>query len=245
MTTPAERFQAFTLPHYGALAATACAMLLLVWNARRAGVSPKTVETQNRLLAALLPLNFVFYFVTNWLIGDLTWKNAFPCHLCDMAAFCGSYALLTRSRLCAELTWFWGLAGTLNGLITPALVYPFPHPGYWTFFILHGGVVTVAVYLVLGLRMPPRSGAVWRVFGWTQAYFVLAVVMNLLTGANYGFLRDKPANPSLLDHLGPWPWYILCLEALALVFFTVLNLPFLRSQRAEKQAAERAAESSP
>jgi hypothetical integral membrane protein (TIGR02206 family) len=50
----------------------------------------------------------------------------------------------------------------------------------------------------------------------------------LISGANYGFLRAKPPQASLLDLLGPWPWYILALDALAVVLFTLLYLPFLR-----------------
>ena len=32
--------------------------------------------------------------------------------------------------------------------------------------------------------------------------------------------------PSLLDFLGPWPWYLLSLELIALVSFFLLDLPW-------------------
>jgi hypothetical integral membrane protein (TIGR02206 family) len=54
----------------------------------------------------------------------------------------------------------------------------------------------------------------------------MAAAVNLLTGSNYGFLRSNPALASLLDLLGPWPWYILWLEVLAVLLFTLLYLPF-------------------
>ena len=36
------------------------------------------------------------------------------------------------------------------------------------------------------------------------------------------YLRDKPVHSSLLNLLGPWPWYILATAALSLVMLLVL-----------------------
>ena len=36
----------------------------------------------------------------------------------------------------------------------------------------------------------------------------------------------KPVGPSLLDFLGPWPWYLLSMELIGLVLVVLLYLPF-------------------
>ena len=45
----------------------------------------------------------------------------------------------------------------------------------------------------------------------------------MATGGNYMFLRRKPVHGSLLDVMGPWPWYILAAAALGLVIFLRLD----------------------
>ena len=50
----------------------------------------------------------------------------FPLQLCDVAAIAGFFALILKNRLCAEITYFFGLAGTLQALFTPSTCYDFP-----------------------------------------------------------------------------------------------------------------------
>ena len=76
--------------------------------------------------------------------------------------------------------------------------------------------------LVIGRGIVPRPGAVWRVFGATLAVAAAAGTANLLTGGNYMWLREKPDEGSLLDFMGPWPWYIVSAAVLGLLLFTLL-----------------------
>lgn len=216
-------FVVFGGVHLITLACTGLIGSLLIIQARR---RPGQTRTQDRLLALFLLLIYPANLLAGWCLGMLNRDNILPCHLCDVAAVCGAGALWFKNQRLAELVWFWGLAGTFNGLITPALAESFPSPAFFAFFALHGGVVIAAVYLVVGLGLRPMPGAVLRAFFGGQLYLVMAAAVNLMTGSNYGFLRSKPAQASLLDLLGPWPWYILGLELLALLLFTILYLPF-------------------
>jgi hypothetical integral membrane protein (TIGR02206 family) len=154
----------------------------------------------------------------------------FPMHLCDLAAVTAFFALLFRHALAAELTYFWGLAGTAQALLTPSTCYDFPNLAFFVYFQLHSAVVITAVYLPLGLGWRPRNWAVLRVWIWGLGYLVVAGVVDFLAGANYGFLREAAAG-SLMEVLGPWPWYIGAMAGLGLVFFAVLGLPFWRPKR--------------
>jgi hypothetical integral membrane protein (TIGR02206 family) len=184
-----------------------------------------------RFLAIVIVANETSWWVT--IAFQHTWSlsYALPLHLCDVAAFVAAAALWSRRPLLVELTYFWGLAGTSNSLITPDISDHFPGYLFFQFYIDHGAIVAAALFLVIGLQITPRRGAVARVVVLTLALAAIDSVVNLLTGGNYMFLRHAPGVHSLLDLMGPWPWYVVGAAALALVLFAALDLPFVIGRR--------------
>ena len=202
---------------------------------RAARMDAPWIRRFEQALGCLLLCSHPLKILAGWMTPQgLDWPGYLPFHLCNIVGVFAGLALLTRLEWCRELTYFWGLSGTLQGVFTPDLPRGFPDPVYFVFFLLHTGVVISALYLVLGMRWRPRKGAVWRAWLWLQLYALVAMIVNnTVRGANYGFLHTKPSNGSLLDYFGPWPWYILILEVLALLYFTMLDLPFLRRRNGQ------------
>jgi hypothetical integral membrane protein (TIGR02206 family) len=161
-----------------------------------------------------------------WRAGTLTVWDLLPFHLCDLLIFVAVFALLRLSRPAIELLYFWAGAGTLLALVSPDVARGFPDPDFVSFFVLHGLVVVAASVLVVGLRRPPRSGAHWRVFLATNAYAAAIGLFNLAFGTNYLFLCRPPSAPTVLDWFGPWPWDLRAADAMALVLFRLLALPW-------------------
>jgi hypothetical integral membrane protein (TIGR02206 family) len=229
-------FRVFGPDHLVVLALVVVFAVLMIWTARRSR-NPRRVRRQEVILGLLLLARYPASLVVGWGFGLLDREALLPFHLCDLAAIVGGVALLTGRPLCAELTYFWGIAGTLNGLITPPLQYAFPHPAFFMFFWLHAGVVLAAAYLVGGAQLSPRPGAVRRVTASSLGYMAFAGVVNWLLGTNYGFLCGPPARPSLIDLLGPWPWYLLSLIPLGIAVYAVLYFPFyLRNKFGQRNA---------
>ena len=189
-----------------------------------------------KVLAVVLIADEVSWWVYLALGGGEPGQRAqpLPLQLCDVAILLAAAALWTRWPLLVEVTYFWGLAGTTQALLTPDLPQPFPTYPYFQYYIAHGGTVAAALILVVGLRIAPRPWAVARVFGITAVYAGLVFAVDVVTGADYMFLRARPVSPSLLDELGPWPWYILSATAIGLVLFAVLDAPFRLLQRRAK-----------
>jgi hypothetical integral membrane protein (TIGR02206 family) len=184
-----------------------------------------------RLLAIVILANECGWWVWLWQQGTWSASYALPLQLCDVVAFVAAAALWFRNPLLVELTYFWGLAGTANGLVSPDLPDHFPSYLFLQYFIAHGAIVAAALFLVVGLRITPRPGAVARVVALTLGLVLLDAGANLVTGGNYMYLRHTPAVPNLLDLMGRWPWYIVVAAGLAVAIFVALDLPFAVRRR--------------
>jgi hypothetical integral membrane protein (TIGR02206 family) len=188
--------------------------------------------TAGRVLAVVLATDSVTSIVRPIAEGTFTVRASLPLSLCDVGLVIAAFACwLPRRPLLVELTYFWGLAGSLQGVLTPDLTQRFPELQFFVYVVGHVGIVTAAIYLVVGLRCRPRPRAVPRIFLITVAYAAAVGAFDAATGANYMFLRAKPATGSLLSVLGPWPWYIAGAAALALILVVVLDAPFWPGRR--------------
>lgn len=56
---------------------------------------------------------------------------------------------------------------------------------------------------------------------------VVVFGINSVIGSNYLYVNRKPPVPTLLDVLPEWPVYLLFMEAIGLVMFLLLYLPFI------------------
>ena len=219
-------FHPFTFEHFAAIGAGAAVTATLIAMGR-SGHRGQLVSTG--ILAFLNLAAFAIVQIGWRTMPGATLEHAIPGHLCDISSILAGFALLTRRPRLCELTYFWGLAATIQGLLTPAIQVGFPSGPFFAFFLQHFAIVAAALYLptVDGWRPDSpwwRSPA--RAWLWANVYLAFAMVLNAWLGTNFAFAAHKPENPSLLDYLGPWPWYLLSMQGLAVVFFTLLALPF-------------------
>jgi len=178
--------------------------------------------------------------------GNLTADYALPMHLCDWALAATAAALVLRWQLCFELAYSWGIAGTAQALITPAL----DSAEFWrmfAFFTVHSAIPAGVLWLMFDFKMRPQRGAWLRVVLWSQVYLVCALAVNAFTGGNYGFLSGRPAVHSMLDFFSdPVGWkrclYVLEIDLTGLFFFLILDLPWQiarwRASRARRGIAD-------
>jgi hypothetical integral membrane protein (TIGR02206 family) len=191
------------------------------------------VRWAGRAISLVLVIDAVVFVSVPLAEGVDRWsvQTSLPLALCDVALIIAAIACWSPQWLLAvELTYFWGLAGTLQAVVTPDLSSGFPQLQFFEFVVGHLGIVIAALYLVVGLRLQPRPGSVMRVFAITAAYTAFVGIFDWLTGSNYMYLAAVPRHGSLLSVLGPWPWYILSAAALALVLLLILDAPFHRGR---------------
>ncbi|HKV88910.1 MAG TPA: TIGR02206 family membrane protein [Candidatus Dormibacteraeota bacterium] len=212
--------------HVGALAVTAFAACAAVAAPRR-WPGRWTVHACRLLAIVLLAIEASWWvYVAAGGVPGSTPAGSLPLQLCDAAILVASLALWTRRQVLVEVTYFWGLAGSLQALLTPDLPQHFPSYPYLQYYLAHGGVVAAALLLTAGLGLHPRPFSAVRVAGITVVYAALVGTVDALTGANYMYLRARPPSPTLLDAMGPWPLYIGGAAGLAVVLLAALEAPF-------------------
>jgi hypothetical integral membrane protein (TIGR02206 family) len=178
------------------------------------------------VLGGVLLVAEATWWVGLLLRGMWTPADGLPLQLCDAGALVVVAALWWRRPLLVELSWFWGLAGSVQGLLTPDLPQHFPAWWFLQYYVVHGAIVGSAILLVIALRVPPRPGSVRRIFLLTLAYTAVVGAIDVATGGDYMYLRRPPPVHTLLDVMGPWPWYLVSGAALALALFWLLDAPF-------------------
>ena len=184
-----------------------------------------------RAFAVLLVANQLSWYVVERATLSIQWS--LPLGLCEVGTLVAAAALWWRRTSLVELTYFWGLGGTVQALITPELFNHFPSYFYFQYYINHGGIVLAALFLVAGVGMVPERGAVVRVISITAAYTLMVAGVDHLTGGDYLYLAEPPPTFSLLNLMGPWPWYVAGMVVLGIAVIVLLDLP-LRVARARQ-----------
>ena len=179
------------------------------------------------LLSAAMILNYVAFLIFIRRHGSVPWQNTLPLQLCDWGMFVIIAAMWRESLRWLEVAYFWGIGGTLQAVLTPNLPFGFPDFRFFSFFISHSGIIVGVIFLMLIRKYRPHFISIFRVFAWSELYFVVTLMADEFTGVNYGFLLHKPEAFSILNFLADsWPLYLVQLHILALLFFFGLYLPF-------------------
>jgi hypothetical integral membrane protein (TIGR02206 family) len=179
------------------------------------------------VLSTLLILNYIAYLVFIRSRGVVDWREMLPMQMCDWGMVVVIVAMWTGSQRWFEVAYFWGIGGTLQAVLTPNLRFGFPDWRFISFFTSHCGIIIGVVFLMLTCRYRPYPMSLVRVWLWTEFYFVVTLVVDELTGFNYGFLLHKPEAFSILSFLSDWrPLYLVEMHGVALLFFLGLYAPF-------------------
>lgn len=194
----------------------------------RKSISEKLRKQIRYGLAGLLIINQIARHL--WMAYYERWSIQWdlPLHLCSIVVWLSAYMLITKNYRVFEQVYFMGIGGALQALITPdANTYGFGHFYLWQFFMAHGSIIIASAYMAIVEGYSPTWASIKNVFVWGNGYLVVVTLINLIIGSNYLYTLHKPHVPTLLDYMGPWPWYVLSGEGVALIMCVLLYLPFM------------------
>jgi hypothetical integral membrane protein (TIGR02206 family) len=219
----------FSSAHIGVILFLVLTNFLIIFTLKRV-TNTKKIDIFRYCAASIMIFYTLSFEIWSISAGIFTFKNSLPLHLCDVSVILAALLLLTKNKLIFEITYFWGLGGSFLAILTPDISQSFPHFNFINYFLSHGGIITCVLFMVFIENYNVNLKSVFRVFAITNLYMLFIVIINLVLKSNYLYICQKPINPSLIDLLGPWPWYVLSLEGVSLTVFFVLYLPFFIKQ---------------
>jgi hypothetical integral membrane protein (TIGR02206 family) len=220
-----RQFTAYGPSHWATIAVFVIGAGLLVWVGRTQ--TERQAQRLGRILGAVTAV--IYAAILIYVLIPPSIESSVPLQLTDLATVVAAYAFWSQKQWAYALTYYWGLVLSTQALISPALHSPdFPHYQFLAFWAIHLLVVWAAIYLTWGRGMRPD----WRSFRLavvvTVVWAAVTFTFNKFAGTNYGFLNRKPSTASLLDVLGPWPWYVFVAATLVVIVWALMTWPWQR-----------------
>ncbi|QCJ42127.1 TIGR02206 family membrane protein [Bacillus sp. S3] len=207
-------FEMFSISHF-AIISICIAVAVLLFFYREKLKDEKWRVAEIGVAISLIIMETTYH---SWMILNGSWhvSHAIPLELCSISLILTVILLLTRKKIIYEILLFTALLGASQALITPLLNYDFPHFRFFHFFYTHLLIIWVPLYFTWAKGYRPTIWSVLKLFVFLNVLMPIIMMINKLVGGNYMFLSHKPDSASLLDVLGPYPWYIVSLEGLLL-----------------------------
>ena len=193
------------------------------------------VDIFSKSLGILLIGNELGWVLYKLSLGHTNWAEFMPFELCTINAYLlGIILIIKPSYAIFEVIYFWGIAGTVQGIITPRLFAGYPHYLFFEYFITHTGIVLAILVLIFRYKWEVTWLSLWRAILWLQVPALINLVFDFTFNVNYMFMRELPKVSSVLDYFGQWPLYIFVCEIFALISFIFYLVPFLLFRRQKK-----------
>ncbi|WP_231893440.1 YwaF family protein [Rossellomorea aquimaris] len=225
-------FELFSLSHVFAITFSIGAIFVLF--VFRDWIRTKGKTPLKYGLIVLLVFSEITFQLWYYLHGQWEVEVNLPLQLCSISLYLCTFMLLTKNYRVFEVTFFASMTGAFIAIITPELFFGFPHFRYFQFFLAHLTIVLSCLYMVLIEGYTLTFASLIRALIALNGIAVFVFFINKMVNANYMFLVHKPYNPSPIDYLGPYPYYLLSLEGVAFTLFYLLYLPFLINRKSDK-----------
>lgn len=219
-------FEMFSAIHIVSVIILGLLILLLFFSRNRWSIQQKRVQFMERFFALTLFIMEGCYYI--WLVqsGRWDWGNSLPFELCSISLIVTVVLLWTGNKKLYPFVFYAGIGGAIQAVFTPVLDMNFPHFRFFHFFYTHFGIILTALYFTWMKGYRPTFKGVFQTMITLNLLLPFLFAINFLVEGNYMFLQEKPRGGSVLDFLGPHPWYILSLEFVAFIVFCFLWLLF-------------------
>ena len=229
-------FQTFSFEHNSYLLG-----LLLMWIILPLiGKKFLSIEQLRNVVFILIAITFLqellhYFFKINLNTFDIA--QDLSLHMCGISVFISCYALYTKNQAAFELSFFWGLAGALQAVLTPDPTrFHFGYISTFWSFLSHGIIIMNVFWLIFVDNMRCRKNSLLNTILVTNgAIFIIGIINSAIgNGANYWFICEKPSGDSPFL-IGEWPYYLFTFQLAGILFMSLIYLPMWFTVNRNKQ----------
>lgn len=222
-----ERFTPYGMLHLVVVlvaVAVGAGLMVAAARARRAGRTSDLQRGQRALALFILGFNGMVQLY-RWTPDRWNIDVSLPFHLCDFAWMAAGIALWTRGRLWRALVFYWGLGLSWQAFATPTLDWGPASLAFWSFWILHWGIVVTALAEVIVFDFRPTFADWRRTVLVTLGLFFAVLAFNLAFDTPYFFNSpdDGHVAGTPIALLGAWPLRLLWLGLIVTGLFALMT----------------------
>ncbi|MCY7008340.1 TIGR02206 family membrane protein [Fusobacterium simiae] len=223
-----DKFVLFSSQHFITMAIGFASCILLVF----LGFFTEKKTAFARIIAvAVLGIKIAELLFRHYYYGE-TVVQLLPLHLCPIVIILSIFMMFFHSEVLFQPVYFWSI-GAFFAILMPDIRDGMSNFASQSFFITHFFILFSAVYAFVHFRFrPTKSGLIWSFLLLATLAFIMYFVNNRL-GTNFLYVNHPPVTKSLMDFMGPWPYYIFSLAGIDIAISFFMYLPFRKSKKAK------------
>ncbi len=167
-----------------------------------------------------------------WEVGDL------PLQVCSLSTFLALYLFLKNNQKAFNLLYFTGTLPAILSMVTPDLVYQFPHFRFLKYFLQHSVIPLSVLYFILFENYRVPKSAIVKSFLTLNMIALPIFFLNQLLDTNFFFLASPSETETLLSFFGSGIWYYINLEIAAILVLLITYWPMAGLLKRERRASD-------
>ena len=180
---------------------------------------------------AVLGIKIAEILFRHYYYGE-TVAQLLPLHLCPIVIILSIFMMFFHSEVIFQPVYFWSI-GAFFAIIMPEIRDGMSNFASQSFFITNFFILFSTAYAFVHFRFrPTRAGFLCSFLLLVTLAFVMYFVNNKL-GTNYLYVNHPPVTKSLMDFMGPWPYYIFSLAGIDIAISFFMYLPFRKNKKAK------------
>ncbi len=155
-----------------------------------------------------------------------------PLHLCPIVIILSIFMMFFHSEVLFQPVYFWSI-GAFFAILMPDIRDGISNFASQSFFITHFFILFSTAYAFVHFRFrPTKAGFLCSFLLLVTLAFIMYFVNNKL-GTNFLYVNHPPVTKSLMDFMGPWPYYIFSLAGIDIAISFFMYLPFRKNKKSK------------